>query len=218
MRKQQRNTSTNPAAILLKTCQTCFNAKIRCDQTQDSGSCDRCVRLDKPCIFSPARRQNPPRSKRLVGQRQSKLDQIIASSHAPSQTRVRQGDVRPTLGTDTGTTVLLAPQALVSDDSHDPLAIGWLDETRAVQLFQVFRSQMMPRFPFVVLSEAIDLQDLRRQRPCTYLAMLAVASFSDFPLQRKLSGLFNRLLAARLSKGTLVFVDVLQGLLLHIAW
>lgn len=42
---------------LLKTCQTCFHAKIRCEKTQDSELCDRCLRLGKTCIFKQARRR-----------------------------------------------------------------------------------------------------------------------------------------------------------------
>jgi len=42
---------------LLKTCQTCFKAKIRCQTTQASGACDRCSRLQKTCIFASSRRR-----------------------------------------------------------------------------------------------------------------------------------------------------------------
>lgn len=43
---------------LLKTCQTCFRAKIKCEKSQSSGRCDRCLRLDKQCVFAPSRRRN----------------------------------------------------------------------------------------------------------------------------------------------------------------
>ncbi|CAK7204826.1 hypothetical protein SEUCBS139899_007588 [Sporothrix eucalyptigena] len=49
-----------PAPPRLKTCETCFHAKIRCDRTQDSGSCDRCLRLNKNCFFAFARHGKPP--------------------------------------------------------------------------------------------------------------------------------------------------------------
>lgn len=52
--------ATTVAMPLLKTCQTCFHAKIRCIKTQDSGVCDRCLRLSKTCVFNPARRNVVP--------------------------------------------------------------------------------------------------------------------------------------------------------------
>lgn len=46
----------SPGASLLKTYQTCFRAKIRCRRARVSGACDRCQRLNKTCVFRPARR------------------------------------------------------------------------------------------------------------------------------------------------------------------
>ncbi|KAK0614964.1 hypothetical protein B0T17DRAFT_373059 [Bombardia bombarda] len=96
---------------------------------------------------------------------------------------------------------------------------SWLDLEKEEQLFSaIFRTHIAPRFPFVVPSDVVTLQVMRQQRPFTHLAILAVASTGDFVLQRKLSGLFNQVVAARVAAGTLVSLDVLQGLLLHVAW
>lgn len=53
MASTQRDSST----LLLKTCQTCFQAKIKCERSQESGKCDRCLRLGKACVFNPSRRK-----------------------------------------------------------------------------------------------------------------------------------------------------------------
>ncbi|OAQ96161.1 hypothetical protein LLEC1_02114 [Akanthomyces lecanii] len=45
------------AQPLTKTCQTCFRAKIKCASTQQSGKCDRCLRLGRGCVFPPSRRK-----------------------------------------------------------------------------------------------------------------------------------------------------------------
>lgn len=42
---------------LTKTCQNCFQAKIRCDRTQNRDACDRCHRLRKHCVFRPSTRR-----------------------------------------------------------------------------------------------------------------------------------------------------------------
>ena len=62
------------------------------------------------------------------------------------------------------------------------------------------------------------MENLRSQRPMVLLATLAVASFEDFVTQRKLSALFNDVIAARLACGDILSMDVLQGLLVHLAW
>lgn len=224
---QRRSTTSKPIAPLLKTCQTCFKAKIRCDRAQDSGPCDRCLRLGKTCIFSPARRPNIVRSQSRIDRLETKLNRIVSS------TALRQGgdlgssdggesSARHTLGgsdnSSNAETPRPPPRLPFSAESYDPITRGVLDLDKAEQLLSLFRARMSPHFPFVMLSDTVTIQSLRLQRQCLYLAVLAAASFEDFALQRKLSGIFNEALAARLSSAKVVSIDVLQGLLLHLAW
>jgi len=177
---------------LLKTCQTCFKAKIRCQTTQASGACDRCSRLQKTCIFASSRR----RPLTVPGPSSGQSD-----SDSPTPAAV---------------------------GTHDPFSRGLLDVERAGPLFRRFRASMTPRFPFVVLPATDDgsgteketegLQLLRRQRPFLCLAALAASCHDDFVLQRELSRLFNESLSARLATGNIRSLDVLQGLLVHLAW
>ncbi|KAH8910590.1 hypothetical protein BR93DRAFT_275940 [Coniochaeta sp. PMI_546] len=219
MRKSKRHTAGS-SAPLLKTCNTCFIGKIRCDRSQESGPCDRCLRLDKDCVFPP-RRQNyaasPHSSTRRTSRRE--IRNTVRGRTTDSQAgtgTVLNGDVV----TQDASLEPSSSQLLVPDDLNDLLALvrDCLDTEREARLFDVFRTKLAPRFPFVVVLENATPQDMRQQRPCTHLAILAVASFEDFVLQRKLSGLFNRVLAAKLIVGKLVSLDVLQGLLLHLAW
>ena len=216
---------TKPAVLSQKTCQTCFNAKIRCHKTQDSGSCDRCLRLSKTCVFAPARRRNAAPPKSRIDQLEAKLDRIMGSK-APSPVDERSTSAGGSAGdtiaspcdvSDARTTGLPL-QLAVSADSCDPLACGLLDLDKSERLLKLFRFRMTSHFPFVVLPDTVTLQDLRRDRPCLCLAVLAVTAFEDFVLQRKLSGLFNQLLAAKMASGKILSVDVLQGLLVHLAW
>jgi hypothetical protein len=194
---------------LLKTCNTCFHGKIRCDRTQNFGPCDRCLRLGKECVFPPRRQNHKPQARNArVADRQ------------PSAERAQGTSAFVDLPSASITDSQLPSQPPISNDFNDPLAQvrSWLDVEREGQLFDVFRTRICPRFPFVTLPESITPEDMHQQRPCTYLAILAVASSADFVLQRKLSGLFNRVLAARTAAGKLASLDVLQGLLLHLAW
>lgn len=177
-----------PGQMLLKTCQTCFKAKIRCHTTQSSRACDRCARLKKTCVFAPSRRYRA--SSPLSAPRASQAESAIPAAATPT-------------------------------DPHDPFALGLLNPEKGEILLDRFRSTMAPRFPFVVLPDGDNrelLKLLRRERPHLCLAVLAASASDDFVLQRELSRLFNKAVASGLTTGRIRTLDVLQGLLVHLAW
>jgi dihydrodipicolinate synthase/N-acetylneuraminate lyase len=77
---------------------------------------------------------------------------------------------------------------------------------------------MTPHFPFVVVQENVTIQDLVREKPALCVAILSAASHGDPKLQRALSQMFNEIVAVRLIKGPFATIDMLQGLLVHLAW
>ena len=186
---------------LLKTCQTCFHAKIRCERTQDSGVCDRCLRLGKECIFGPARRRNaPPRNR--IDRLEARVDRILGS-RTPSPGASHEPD---------------AAASTVVAEPCDPVADGVLSRQRAEGILDVYRSKMTHLFPFVLIPASVTFDALRADRPCLCLAMLAAASFDDVVLQRTLGRSFNQLIADKLARGNFASLDTLQGLLIHLAW
>ncbi|KAK3360505.1 hypothetical protein B0T25DRAFT_130868 [Lasiosphaeria hispida] len=211
MRKVQRHPSANDMPPLLKTCQICIRAKIRCEATRDSKACDRCLRLNKTCVFAPARRRNVAFPKNRLEQPEERLD-LVMGSRSPG---LEEEHSASTSG------IGYSPPSLQigsSVASWDPFTCGLLDVERASGLLNLFRSTMTVHFPFVVVPNTATLQDLRQQQPSLCLAVLAVAAFEDFTLQRKLSSLFNHVLASMLVAGKIISFDILQGLLVHLAW
>lgn len=77
---------------------------------------------------------------------------------------------------------------------------------------------MTSYFPFVVVPEAVTVQELARDKPTLCLAILSAASNTDMKMQRKLAVLFNELIAVRMITGRFTTIEVLQGLLVHLAW
>lgn len=77
---------------------------------------------------------------------------------------------------------------------------------------------MTPHFPFVAIAETVTIQDLLRDKPSLCLAILGAASFLNLKLQRTLGGLINGLIGARIVSGTFASLDMLQALLVHLAW
>ncbi|KAJ6442594.1 Nicotinamidase [Purpureocillium lavendulum] len=153
--------------MLNKTCQTCFRAKIRCVKSQDSGRCDRCLRLEKPCNFAP--RDAP-------GERPAAVP--VAGPH-----------------------------------SECPFARSLVSRSQASELVDAFRTKLAPHFPFVVVPSSLN-----ETRPMLHLAVLSAASFGDSSLQRRLGALFNQIVGARVANGPVATLDMLQGLLVHLAW
>ncbi|KAK6714784.1 hypothetical protein SNK04_005716 [Fusarium graminearum] len=188
---------------LLKTCQTCFHLKIRCEKTQDSDLCDRCLRLGKTCIFNQARRrQNVNRQRERLGA-QSVSDR---SSKSPAN---RQQQAR---GSEADHDILN------KDASLDPFEQGILTFEKGQRLLEIFTRRFIPYFPFVLFPSDSSIEELNSQHPCACLAMLAAASYTDVGTQVALGNLFKQIVAVRMVDGDFNQLDLLQGLLIHVAW
>ncbi|KAL6360767.1 hypothetical protein LRP88_06475 [Fusarium phalaenopsidis] len=196
---------------LLKTCQTCFHAKIRCEKSQDSGKCDRCLRLGKTCVFNPSRRRKalrpgPPKN----------LDASPTRSRSPS---ITSANAASTSKDATGSSPAFSntPGSIDTDATSSPFARGLLSFEHGQDLLDLFRTKMTPHFPFVVVQENVTIQDLVREKPALCVAILSAASHGDPKLQRALGQMFNEIVAVRLIKGPFATIDMLQGLLVHLA-
>lgn len=188
---------------LLKTCQTCFQAKIRCVKTQESELCDRCLRLGKTCIFNPARR----RQKDKLDVKTRRMSR--SPSNKPSQSREALS----------GTTSDSPVGEDGSATTFHPFTSGILTAHAGQVLIDHFKTKMIPYFPFVLFTEDVHVSELMVIRPCACLAALAAASHSNVETQTALGGLFNRMVMAKMSdRQNFSTIDLLQGLLIHIAW
>ncbi|KPM43790.1 hypothetical protein AK830_g2768 [Neonectria ditissima] len=177
-----------------KSCQTCIHAKIRCDKDEDEDICVRCLRLGKECIFAPARRR--PKASRQGASKSPSGSRLSP----PASVTGRLGDI------------------INKDASLDPFERGIMSTANASKLIDWFRTRMAPYCPFVVLPWDISVVDLNKQRPCACLAALAAASHSEPQNQKALCNLFNQIVAVRMVAGNVNDIDLLQGLLIHLAW
>ncbi|KAM5342328.1 hypothetical protein ACJ41O_013294 [Fusarium nematophilum] len=198
----------DPAVPLLKTCQTCFHAKIRCEKSQDSGKCDRCLRLGKTCVFNPSRRRKAMRSGNLEASptRVSRSPSITSANAASAS---KEADSSPAFSD---------VRVVETDASLNPFNRGLLSFDQGQDLLDAFRSKMTPHFPFVAVPDALSVQELVREKPALCVAVLSAASYGDPRLQRALGKLFNEVVAIRLIGGPFASIDMLQGLLVHLAW
>ena len=72
-------------------------------------------------------------------------------------------------------------------------------------------------FPFVALPKDCPCRDLVQHRPISMFAVLTAASYETVPLQQTLSREFRKVAMVKVMKGE-KSLDLLQGLLIFIAW
>lgn len=77
---------------------------------------------------------------------------------------------------------------------------------------------MSAHFPFVLVPSHGFVQSLNKERPALCLAILTVASYDSPPMQQALGERFNQLVCKRLATGQFASIELLQGLLIHLAW
>ena len=77
---------------------------------------------------------------------------------------------------------------------------------------------MIPYFPFVLFRNDVSVEQLNAERPYACLAALAAASHADVATQKALGYLFKQIVAAKMVEGDFCQLDLLQGLLINLAW
>ncbi|KAJ4373575.1 hypothetical protein N0V86_007717 [Didymella sp. IMI 355093] len=205
--------SAGAAAVLLsKTCQNCFSLKIRCDRTQRQDICDRCARLGKNCVFRPARRRDnsAKRDSRIQALEQQVKDLLRLQQKGPI--------VQQPLPEDSATAARqssppIAGEGDIVDD--DVVSIE-----RAETLVEMYKTDMMPHFPFVIIPPHTSAGDIRHAKPFLFLAIISVACYHDLQTQDKLYHRFKYMVSDKVLYGGDDCLDLqyLQGLLIALAW
>ncbi|EFQ99999.1 hypothetical protein MGYG_03007 [Nannizzia gypsea CBS 118893] len=109
----------------------------------------------------------------------------------------------------------------LSDDdiiSKDVVDRGFLTIEDAECFLSTFKVRMIEHFPFVVVPPDMMAEELRRDRPFLFLSIISAASYSNMPLQRKLGEEVKSAIASRMIVNGEVSFDLLQGLLVSLAW
>lgn len=85
-------------------------------------------------------------------------------------------------------------------------------------LIQEFRATLMPYCPFVVISPQATAEALRRDKPFLFLTILTAALHDNMPLQRTLEKQVKKAISDCMIFDGPVSFEILQGLLVHLAW
>jgi hypothetical protein len=101
---------------------------------------------------------------------------------------------------------------------RDIIDRGFLDLKVAENYLELFRTILTPHFPFVMIPHQVSVIQLREEKPFLFLAIMASASYDNMPLQRLLGAEVKRAVASRIILNGEVSFDLLQGLLVYLAW
>lgn len=198
--------------LLSKTCQNCFSLKIRCDRTQRQDICDRCARLGKDCVFRPARRRDnsAKRDSRIHALEQQVKDLLRLQQKGP----VVQQPLPE--GIETAARPSSPPVAGEGDIIDDDV----VSIEQADTLLEMYKTDMMPHFPFVIIPPHTTAGDIRLAKPFLFLALISVACYHDLQTQDKLYHRFKYMVSDKVLYGGDECLDLqyLQGLLVALAW
>ncbi|KAJ4293388.1 hypothetical protein N0V90_008671 [Kalmusia sp. IMI 367209] len=91
---------------------------------------------------------------------------------------------------------------------------------RADTLVELYKSEMMPHFPFIIIPPRDTGASLRHEKPFLFLAVLSVASFHDLVAQERLGNKFKVMVTDKVLYGgdDCLKLEYLQGLLIVLAW
>lgn len=104
------------------------------------------------------------------------------------------------------------------DRPQDVIDRGVVSYNDAVGILDTFRDTLMPYFPFVLIPPETTLDQLRAEKPFLLLAILKVCTYNDTPVQKILEETFQSAVADRMIFSHSPSMDVLQGLLVALAW
>lgn len=143
--------------------------------------------------------QRPDYFPREISVLEAKLDRVVALLAASERSKDVTLDSSP------------AQSSTQSVDSVTPSAL------EGEMLLEIFRTNMSALFPFVILPAHVTADQLRRERPFLYLNICMIAC-QDPWRQRNMLPAVQQSVAERVVLRGEHNLDLLQGLLVHLAW
>jgi hypothetical protein len=100
----------------------------------------------------------------------------------------------------------------------DPVDAGIVSEQDADARLKEFQNAFTQSFPFVVIPPSTSMNDLRKNYPFLFLAIMTVTACKHPATQRDLVIRLRDEIATRIIKNSHRSLELLQGLLIYAAW
>jgi hypothetical protein len=84
-------------------------------------------------------------------------------------------------------------------------------------ILKIFRSEVLSNFPFIPIPQSISADELRREKPFTYLAVIAITSIK-LSQHTEISRIIINQVAGRVFMEAERSIDLLSGILTLAAW
>lgn len=194
---------------------------------------NRCARLGKHCVFRPARRRDNSAKRdsyatsffiwtqralltsltRRIQALEQQVQDLLRTQHPGPITQQPLPQGAPSIASSSSSTLEPPPPGDVIDE--DIVTIE-----RADTLVELYKSDMMPHFPFIIIPPHVTAATLRHDKSFLFLAILSVACFHDLNVQDKLGHRFKYMVSDKVLLGgdDSLSLEYLQGLLIVLAW
>lgn len=139
------------------------------------------------------------------------MDKILGQINTPNQQRQEDSN-SPSESLKSG--------GHIGPDALDVIGRGIVSPSDADLLLYYWRQEVAPGFPFVVLPDAVTVNDLRSGKPFLLLAILFTTSYQDVELNAAIEEVIKSYVGNSVAQGRWNHenpLDVLQGLLVVIA-
>ncbi|KAJ5417787.1 uncharacterized protein N7487_001337 [Penicillium crustosum] len=225
-----------------RACVACTTAKAKCTP-QAVNLCQRCARLGKSCIYLdlPQTKRKHKAAPSRVEVLEKKVDQLTSQLAALTRQSGRSSadtsnPLTNTLGSSSDpeldSTNLAALLEVAQDPSHglDPptssvlegqpsiVDQGLLSEAEAERLFMTFQTDLVSKFPFVLIANGVAAARLRDREPFLFLCIVAATIGSAHPLRKIVAEEIMKHVTLRVVARSERNLELLRGLLVHIAW
>ncbi|KAJ5196378.1 hypothetical protein N7449_006857 [Penicillium cf. viridicatum] len=230
------------STVKRRACVACTTAKAKCTP-QAVNLCQRCARLGKSCTYldlpqtkrkhkaAPSRvevlekkvdqltsqlaaltrqngRSSPDTSNPLTNNLGSSRDPELDSTNIAALLEVAQD---PSHGLDPPTSSILEGQRSIVDQ-------GLLSEAEAERLVTTFQTDLVSTFPFVLIANGETAARLRDREPFLFLCIVAATMGSAHPLRKIVAEEIMKHVTLRVVARSERNLELLRGLLVHIAW
>lgn len=101
---------------------------------------------------------------------------------------------------------------------EDVISTGIISMELAASYLAEFRNTFGPHFPFVIIPPHVEMEELREVKPFLFLAILTISSYKDPLLQRRFCDVLKQNVANRMVLRPEASFEMLQGLLVYLAW
>lgn len=237
-------TETPVLSKLRRSCEACRSSKGRCLPSRDDPTrCVKCLKGRKKCVFLETKpRPKKMRSSRIrVAEMEQKLNGILnllatktptesppppasAPVSSPESLPLDLSDIfelsfplLPMDGTSPKPFQQMPSSPTLEFGLQDVIARGIVSTRQAEEALREFASRASA-FPFILLPPHTSLETLRHERPVLLLAVLTSTGENNLPVHHVLEKELRETISNRIIMHGEKNIDLLQGILLHLAW